>query len=123
MSTTTISPADQFAGFGGTTEEVDTRTMNIPAAVLAAMDNAVVHFSNRQNKKQLRTTFSSEGSAELFALQLSRYAAANKLTLSTLEQDGPVVRFRFAKVRMNGEDELSVVDPDDPEDDDSVDAE
>ena len=98
-----------FAGFGGRTREIDTRTVGIPAAVLQAMDNAVAHFSTLQNKKQLEVEFDDVASAEEFASQLRRYAAANGVTLSTLEVADSVVTFRFAKVRQNGED------PDEPD--------
>lgn len=108
--TTTINP---FAGFGDNVREIDTRTVGIPAATLTAMDNAVAHFNVRQNKKQLQIGKDTVEEAELLASQLRGYAAANSIHISTLEVDGTVVTFRFAKVRQPG-------DPVDPEDDDTV---
>jgi hypothetical protein len=99
--TTTINP---FAGFPGKTREIDTRTAGIPAATLVSMDNAVAHFAVRQNKKQLEIACDTVAEAELFATQLRGYAAANSVHLSTLDVDDTVVTFRFAKVRLPGED-------------------
>ena len=107
MTDTMNPPADvvdPWAGLGEN-EEADSRTVDIPRALLDTLDYAVVYFTTVDSKTLRRVKCPDEQAAKVLVDQIHRYSLARGVSTSTLEYTGNVVVFRFAKSRANGSDE------------------
>ena len=95
----TVNP---WAGLGES-EGIDSRTADIPRALLDALDYAVSYFATVDSKQLRRVTCADAEEAETLVDQIHRYSLANGVSTSTLDRTGNIVVFRFAKSRGNGD--------------------
>jgi len=93
---------DPWAGLGEN-EAADSRTVDIPAALLASLDYAVAYFSTVDSKTLRKVTCATDAAAEILVDQIHRFSLARGVSTSTLDRTGNVVIFRFAKSRSNGD--------------------
>jgi len=93
---------DPWAGLGEN-EEADSRTADIPRALLDTLDYAVTWFATVDSKKLRRVKCPSEAEAEKLVDQIHRFSLARGVPTSTLDRDGTTVIFRFQKPRSNGD--------------------
>lgn len=107
MTDTMNPPAeivDPWAGLGEN-EEADSRTVDIPRALLETLDYAVTYFMTVDSKTLRRVKCPNEQAAELLVDQIHRFSLARGVSTSTLDRNGNLVVFRFAKSRTNGDSE------------------
>jgi hypothetical protein len=101
---TQTGTVDPWAGLGDS-EPADSRTIDIPQALLDALDYAVSYFATVDSKTLRRVTRPTDAEAELLVDQIHRFSLARGVSTSTLERTGNIVVFRFAKSRSNGSDD------------------